>query len=226
MADLKVLELFCGTKSFTKIVELEGHMTFTVDFDDKFKPDLCKDILELNENDIPFRPDIVWASPPCTEYSIAKTRGVRDLDYADRVVEKTLELIDILKPKVWIMENPQTGLLKTRNFMLKIPYTDTSYCKYGFEYRKHTRFWNNIGLRLEVCKKDCDYVIDGRHITSFGNTRPKYNILGKHFTRKMRYRIPEKLCISVFNQCKIFIDSGSEPILSFDQATIFDEEGK
>ena len=30
---MKILELFCGTKSFTKVAEERGHQTFTVDID-------------------------------------------------------------------------------------------------------------------------------------------------------------------------------------------------
>ena len=37
--------------------------------------------------------DFIWASPPCTEYSKAKTVGVRKLEEANRVVERTLGII-------------------------------------------------------------------------------------------------------------------------------------
>ena len=43
--------------------------------------------------------DLIWASPLCTEYSIAKTVGVRNIDYAKSIVLKILEIIDCLKPK-------------------------------------------------------------------------------------------------------------------------------
>ena len=37
---MKVLELFCGTKSFSNVALELGHEVFTVDFNPKFKPDL------------------------------------------------------------------------------------------------------------------------------------------------------------------------------------------
>ena len=52
---------------------------------------------------------MIWASPPCTEYSIAKSTGVRKIEEANKVVERTLAIIEYLQPKYYIIENPQTG---------------------------------------------------------------------------------------------------------------------
>jgi len=52
--------------------------------------------------------DFIWASPPCTEYSIARTtaKTPRNFALADAIVARTLEIINHLKPKGWMMENP------------------------------------------------------------------------------------------------------------------------
>ncbi len=221
MTHLKILELFCGTKSFTKVSEDKGHKAYTIDIDEKFNPDLCKDVLDVELSDIPFQPDIIWASPPCTEYSIAKTVGVRNLEYADSIVKKTLQLIQELKPKTWIMENPQTGLLKSRPFMYRIPYCNASYCKYGYPYRKNTTFWNNMGLKLEICRNDCDQRVDGRHKAVIGNRFHRRTVLGKVVPLMDRYAIPEKLCVSILEQCERFIEEGRDPITTPDQVKLF-----
>lgn len=39
---MKILELFCGTGSFSKVAESRGHQVFTVDIEKKFNPDLCR----------------------------------------------------------------------------------------------------------------------------------------------------------------------------------------
>ena len=75
---MKVLELFAGSCSFSNVAATYGFETFTVDngldlktLDHYAKIDLVKDILKLDTDEIPFIPDIIWASPPCTTFSIA-----------------------------------------------------------------------------------------------------------------------------------------------------------
>ncbi|CAE7615840.1 unnamed protein product, partial [Symbiodinium pilosum] len=51
-------------------------------------------------------------------------RRPRDLAAGDRLVLRALEIIGNLRPRFWAMENPQTGLLKTRAFMQGLPYSD------------------------------------------------------------------------------------------------------
>ena len=44
----------------------------------------------------------------------------------------------------FVIENPQTGLLKSQSFMNGFRLDDIDCCKYGFDYRKRTRLWNNL----------------------------------------------------------------------------------
>lgn len=192
---MKILELFCGTKSLSKVAEELGHECFTVDILQKFNPDLCKNVLDLSVSDIPFIPDVIWASPPCTEYSHAKSRGVRKIDEANEVVLKTLEIIREFNPKIWVLENPQSGRLKNQLFMQNLPYSDASYCKYGYTYRKQTRFWNNIQLRLKTCNRDCGNITDKKHLGSAGNNRSMYT--DKVYSLQEKYSIPRDLCIKI-----------------------------
>jgi len=104
--------------------------------------------------------DFIWASPPCTEYSRAKTVGVRDLTGADERVRCTLRAIEYLRPKYFVLENPD-GLLQHRPLMqekllgYEIPtlLNKVTYCKYGTPYMKPTHLWTNIPLSgpLEQC---------------------------------------------------------------------------
>ncbi len=43
--------------------------------------------------------DVIWASPPCTEYSVAKTVGVCKLDEANTIVKRTVEIIRYFNPR-------------------------------------------------------------------------------------------------------------------------------
>jgi len=196
---MKILELFSGTESFSKVARARGHQVFTIDIDKKFNPDLVKDILDLTIKEITClfgEPDVIWASPPCTEYSHAKRRGVRDIGGANKIVLKTLEIIKVLNPKFWVMENPQTGLLKNQEFMQNIKFNDASYCQYGYPYRKQTRFWNNIkNMKLNVCDGKCDFMIGRKHIASAGNGRKKYT--DRVVPLNQKYSIPPKLCLKI-----------------------------
>ncbi|EPS57239.1 hypothetical protein M569_17581, partial [Genlisea aurea] len=95
----RALDLFSGTKSVSKVLKGWGYETITVDMDSRYQPDMCANILEWNYRQYPpgyF--DIVTASPPCTEFSKAKTIGERKLALALEVVQKTLEIIQYFNP--------------------------------------------------------------------------------------------------------------------------------
>ena len=72
---LKVLELFAGTRSIGKAFEEKGHQVYSVEWDKQHENiDLYADILTVTSEQIlkEFgKPDIIWASPDCTTYSIA-----------------------------------------------------------------------------------------------------------------------------------------------------------
>ena len=159
-----LLDLFSGTGSVAKAAVAKGYGVITLDRDlpAYFQTDIMDfDYRELDPHAFHF----VWASPPCTEYSRAKTTGVRKIEEANEIVKRTLEIIEYLEPEVWVIENPQTGLLKEQDFMRDIHFIDVDYCKYGFPYRKRTRLWSNkaSSLRLKpLCNKDCDSMDEGR----------------------------------------------------------------
>ncbi len=71
MGILNSIELFAGSESFSKEAKKRGHNAFTVDIKQFGNIDLIKDIEFLTIKDIPFIPDIIWASPDCKTYSIA-----------------------------------------------------------------------------------------------------------------------------------------------------------
>ena len=63
-----LLELFCGTKSVGKVFEARGWKVTSVDFDPKFKPTICMNVLDLEPSMTEGNVDLVWASPLCTHY--------------------------------------------------------------------------------------------------------------------------------------------------------------
>ena len=103
-----MLELFSGTGSVGQVAKELGYDVISLDRD--MEAHIQIDIMDWDYTDLPpWMFDVIWASPPCTEYSRAKTCGVRDIEGSNEVVKKTLEIIEYFKPKYWIIENPQTG---------------------------------------------------------------------------------------------------------------------
>ena len=156
---MKVLDLFCGTKSIANAFEARGHEVYTVDWDKQFNPTLAADIGSLTVADIirlcDGKPDVIWASPDCTTYSVCKISYHRYkeedgslspvTDYAkrcDEINRHMISLIVALKPKYWFIENPVAGMRKM-DFMKGLPRYTITYCQYGENRQKPTDIWTN-----------------------------------------------------------------------------------
>ena len=156
---MKVLELFAGTRSIGKAFEEKGHEVFSVEWDKSFENiDLYKDIYELSAKEILYKfgkPDVIWASPDCSSYSIAAISHHRKREengnlapvseyakFCDRVNQHTLNLIMTLSPKYWFIENPRGGMRKM-DFMHGLPRYTVTYCQYGDTRMKPTDIWTN-----------------------------------------------------------------------------------
>lgn len=157
---MKVLELFAGTRSISKAFEAAGHEVYTVEWDKSFENiSLYADIGKLTAQDIIDLcggvPDVIWASPDCTTYSVAAISKHRHkeangnlkplTDYAefcDRVNAHVVELIKEINPRYWFIENPVGGLRKM-DFMQGLPRYTVTYCQYGERRQKPTDIWTN-----------------------------------------------------------------------------------
>lgn len=146
---MKILELFAGSRSIGKVAESRGHEVFSVDINNFDGINLVQDIEHLTPDMIPFKPDFLWASPPCTTYSIAaisthRYNGKAKTEFAaksDRLVLNTLKLIKYYGCKYYI-ENPR-GYLRKMDFMKGLPKVTVWYCRYGSKNAKPTDLWSN-----------------------------------------------------------------------------------
>lgn len=192
----RILELFSGTGSVGTVFREHGWEVVSLDM--LLPADIRMDIMHWDETlSYPVNYfDVVWASPPCTEYSAAKTVGVRKINEANAIVQRTLDIIDYFKPIFYIMENPQTGLLKQQHMVQGLPYNDVDYCKYGMPYRKRTRLWNNVTLwdpRL-LCKRDCDSMdASGRRHREVAQQGVSAGYVPCRHSLRELYRVPSAL---------------------------------
>ena len=196
---MNVLELFSGTGSVGKVCKELGWNPISVDFEKKFNPTHLANILDWNYKQYPkdfF--DIVWASPPCTEYSplqyswygrkrngIIFTQELHEeaMKNADKIVLRTFEIINYFdKCELWFVENPGGGaVMKNREIMKDIPSYEVDYCMYSdWGYRKRTRIWTNKkDFNNLCCNKKCGNMVSfidekGKqrclHKTNLGNS--------------------------------------------------------
>lgn len=123
---LKVLELFAGTMSIGKEFQRRGHEVYSIEWDRRFAGiDWYENVINVQAKDIFERfgkPDVIWASPDCSSYSVAAISKHRRRDedgnlvpisdyakYCDKVNRHLLRLLLALTPSLWFVENPRGG---------------------------------------------------------------------------------------------------------------------
>lgn len=207
---IKVLELFAGSRSIGKMGEALGYKVFSVDWGDFDNIDLNCDIGDLKIQDIPFVPDIIWASPDCTTYSIAggkkhrlKPNFAPKTEYAkkcDIINQHWLNLIKewqkINSNLIYYIENPR-GMLRKIHWMQHHKYRHTVwYCKYGDTRVKPTDIWTNNDLWIP--RPECrNFRGDTKHCHHESAPRgSKTGTQGKKGSYE-RSKIPSELCAEV-----------------------------
>ncbi len=209
---MKLLELFAGSRSVWKVAEKLWYEVFSVDYVWYKNIDLEQDIETLTPQQIPWIPDVIWASFDCTTYSIAAVSYHRSntitpiSEYAnkcDRVNTSTIKLIKYylkLNPKLkFYIENP-VGMLRKMPFMLEFHRETVWYCQYWDTRAKPTDiFTNDLSFKWKKChnkRKDTNWVIiDHCHHQS----APRWS---KTWTQWLKWsydrsKIPKELCIEI-----------------------------
>ena len=216
---MKVLELFAGTRSIGKAFERHGHEVFSVEWDKSFDSiDLYKDIGQLTADEVIEKfghPDVIWASPDCTTFSVAAISRHRRLnpvtgdlepisDYArfcDEVDKHVVQLIKQLDPTFYFIENPR-GAMRKMSWMRELPRYTVTYCQYERDKRpedrrmKPTDIWTNhpLPMFLPPCSNG-----DKCHAPA-----PRGSKQGTQGIKEVadRSRIPDALCEHIVQICE------------------------
>ena len=199
---MNILELFAGSRSIGKVAEKFGHNVFSVDWENYDGIDLVKDISQLTKEDVPFIPDMIWASPDCTTYSIAACSTHREntvnpkTEYAKQCDITNIHFINLIKEYlkinpnlVYFIENPR-GMMRKMPWMQEFNRHTVWYCKYGDIRAKPTDIWTNstTWIPRPICKngnKDC------HHQPAPRGSKTGTQGLGKSYDRS---KIPQQLC--------------------------------
>lgn len=238
---LLVLELFAGTRSIGKAFEARGHKVYSIDWDKEFTDiDWHTDIGKITAEDIITRigrPDVIWASPDCTSYSVAAIQRHRRKNYdtgeldplsdyakeCDATNKHLVELIKELNPLYWFIENPRGGLRKML-FMDGLPRYTVTYCQYGDKRMKPTDIWTNHPR--PNFKPPCRNGASCHETSPRGKTIREQRLKGIWLdvqgttalnNARDRAVIPPELCEHIVNICE-----GNIPAL--DQVSIWDLE--
>lgn len=209
---MRLLEIFCGTKSMGKIFEKNGWDVISIDIEKKWNPTICVDVLEwdfktFNKNYF----DHIHFSPPCIYMSqvqqswYGRYKGRGDNKYlfteeihkerlkeSDKLLHKINEIIDYFDNITFTIENPyhtKFNNIINRN-ILKYDYSICDYCMYDYPIKKPTVFYNNFNLKLNRCDKSHTHI-----------TWDKFKGNGNSILHE-RYRLPEKLCEHIYNSIK------------------------
>lgn len=195
---------------------------YSIEWDKSFDNiDWYEDIGKITAQDILDRfgkPDIIWASPDCSSYSVAALGKHRkknpitgnlepQTDYAkfcDKVNAHVIDLIKELKPKYYFIENPRGGMRKM-DFMQDLPRYTVTYCKYLTDRplqerrMKPTDIWTNHPdpKFIPPCKNG-----DPCHVPA-----PRGSQTGTQAIKgsKLRSVIPPLLCEHIVDICEEYI---------------------
>jgi hypothetical protein len=198
---MQVLELFAGSRSIGKVAEALGMEVYSSDLVPFDGIDYAVSILDFDVSKVPFKPDIIWASPPCTAFSVAaigrnwnhdktpKTDGAR---FGIQLVEKTIEIIKHFNPKYFFIENPR-GMLRKMPIMEEFDRKTVTYCQYGDSRMKPTDIWTNsdVWIPRKMCSNG-----DTCHVSA-----PRGSVTGTQGLKNAyeRSKIPHDLCFEILN---------------------------
>jgi hypothetical protein len=205
---MKILELFAGSRSIGKVADRLAFDVYSSDIEQFGGIDYVTDIMDFDPTKIPFKPDIIWASCPCTAFSVAAigknwTKVGDDYipknpraEFGLKLVQKTLEIIDYFKPTYFFIENPR-GMLRKMPIMADLPRQGVTYCQYGDTRMKPTDIWTNstTWIPRPMCKNG-----DPCHVSAPRGSKTGTQGLKGSYERS---KIPEDLCYEILNSCII-----------------------
>jgi len=222
MSEYHVLDLFAGLGGFSQaFAESPRWDVTTVELKEKFDPDIQADIFDLYPSDFDADFDVILASPPCTQFSLAASSLERfingepqtpDARDAVALVYHTLGLINGIAPTYWFLENPQGWL----RHVIGDPQGRVTYCQYGEEFQKPTDLWGEhpAGLTYRSCSAgdNCHVYNDSGEYEGWGkpeNMGGKYAELAQREEidrAALRALVPYDLSDAIREACEAGLD--------------------
>lgn len=203
-----IFDFFAGTGSSTLAFERAGDTVIKIELDKQFEAHE-RNILSLTADyllDTYGEPHFIWASPPCTSFSVAsigrhwdknKQPKTQQAELGLTLVAKTIELIEQLKPSIgYLIENPR-GMLRKQAIMT-MPRHTVTYCQYGDNRMKPTDLFGHLpGWQpKQACKAG-----DSCHEAApRGSRTGTQGIKGSKLRSMIPYELSESICDAVHKQ--------------------------
>ncbi len=156
---LLVFDFFSGTGSATQAFADEGDQVISFEIDKQFEATEHVNVLQLSAKyllETYGRPDFIWASPPCTAFSVASigkhwAKGGDNPEPKSKAAKEnqdlvlhTRKLIEQLNPKHgFLIENPR-GMWRKLPVLADLDRRTITYCRYGDDRMKPTDLWGNV----------------------------------------------------------------------------------
>lgn len=154
---MNVLDCFAGLEGWSAPFRARGHDVLSLDFDPAFGTDIVADILTWDPLSLPWRPDVIVASPPCEGFTVMQIgrnwTGPKDTPphspktdtarLALAIVERTRFVIDTLNPSFFVIENP-VAKLRRLDVVADLERREVHYCHLGDTNMKPTDLWGGF----------------------------------------------------------------------------------
>jgi hypothetical protein len=153
MTALVMLDLFSGLGGASQAMVDRGWRVIRVELEEKRRPDVVADVRYLPL--APFAVDLLWASPPCTEYSrLDQPWWPHDKPPDLTLWEAAEQAIRDLQPRWWIIENVRGAQKfhgKTRHWAAQYLWSNIDFwCQGTGERYKENLGGHNAARRAKV----------------------------------------------------------------------------
>jgi hypothetical protein len=203
-----IFDFFSGTGSSTQAFKDAGHTVISFELSPDFESTHTVDMMDITSEwlyNTYGTPDFIWASPPCTAFSVAsighhwtggKGAYIPKTEMAvksQNLVTHVRNIIEDLNPTYgYLIENPR-GVLRKLPAVQGLPRNTITYCSYGDKRMKPTDLWGEV-LNWEPripCKNG-----DSCHVAA-----PRGSITGTQGIKgaRDRSRIPYDLGLEILN---------------------------
>lgn len=208
---LLVVDLFAGLLGWSQPFLDRGHRVFSVEINPRFQGiSLYADVLTLTPPLVPFLPDVLLASPPCTYFTVMSIGRNWTRDHQPRnenaanavkLVQKVVELEAYWRLKAeedgrrfyFVNENPRAKLRKLP-VLAAFERRTVTYCQYGERRMKPTDLWGVFPPSLQL-KPPCNNG-DPCHVSAPRGSRTGTQGMASDVSAKIPYALALDVCLA------------------------------